>query len=133
MCSVLRMLNLLKLRCGIKFASVLTDNGAELGSGAHASNKRTHPCERMLHELGIKHVYTPPYRPQTNGKVERFWRTVQEELLEDMVFFFSGSFPGRTGAICPLNQYYNTTILQYYNTTILQYYNELRGRDTSSV
>ena len=85
---------MLKLRYAIKFASVLTDNGAELGSGVHASNKRTHPFERMLLELGIKHVYTPPYRLQTNGKVERFWRTVQEDLLEDMVFSSLEAFQG---------------------------------------
>jgi transposase InsO family protein len=30
----------------------------------------------MLLELGIKHRYTRPYRPQTNGKIERFWRTL---------------------------------------------------------
>ena len=36
--------------------------------------------ERMLKELGIKHRYTRPYRPQTNGKIERFWRTLNEDL-----------------------------------------------------
>ena len=36
-------------------------------------------------ELGIKHRYTRPYRPQTNGKVERFWRTLNEDLLESLV------------------------------------------------
>jgi len=38
-------------------------------------------CLRMLTELGIKHRYTKPYRPQTNGKVERFWRTLLEDIL----------------------------------------------------
>ena len=108
MFSVLRMLNLLNLRYAIKFTSVLTDNGAEFGSGVHASNKRTHPFERMLLELGIKHRYTQPYRPQTNGKIERFWRTVQEDLLEDMVFSSLEALQGE------LEQY-------------ILYYNELRG------
>ena len=42
--------------------------------------------ERMLNELGIKHRYTRPYRPQTNGKIERFWRTLNEDLLEGTTF-----------------------------------------------
>ena len=37
-------------------------------------------------ELGIKHRYTKPYMPQTNGKVERFWRTLKVDLLEDSIF-----------------------------------------------
>ena len=37
-------------------------------------------------ELGIKHRYTRPYRPQTNGKVERFWRTLQEDLIHETDF-----------------------------------------------
>jgi len=40
----------------------------------------------MLMELGIKHRYTRPYRPQTNGKVERFWRTLEDDLLRDTNF-----------------------------------------------
>ena len=108
MFSVLRMLNLLKLRYAIKFGSVLRDNGAEFGSGVHASNKRTHPLEGMLVELGIKHRYTPPYRPQTNGKVERFWGRVQEDLLADMVFSSLEALQGE------LEQY-------------ILYYHELRG------
>ncbi len=40
----------------------------------------------MLGELGIKHRCTRPYRPQTNGKVERFWRTLNEDLLDGTTF-----------------------------------------------
>ena len=35
-------------------------------------NKDEHPFERLLIEMQIKHRYTKPYRPQTNGKIERF-------------------------------------------------------------
>ncbi|TKB97410.1 transposase, partial [Pedobacter cryotolerans] len=34
----------------------------------------------------IVHRYTRPYRPQTNGKVERFWRTLKEDLIEETDF-----------------------------------------------
>jgi len=37
-------------------------------------------------EMGIKHRYTRPYRPQTNGKVERFWRTIEDDLLRETTF-----------------------------------------------
>ena len=40
----------------------------------------------MLLELGIKHRYTRPYRPQTNGKVERFWRTLDDDVIEGATF-----------------------------------------------
>ena len=34
---------------------------------------------QALDETGVLHKYTRPYRPQTNGKVERFHRTLLEE------------------------------------------------------
>ena len=40
----------------------------------------------MFQELGITHRYTRPYRPQTNGKIERFWRTLNEDLLDETTF-----------------------------------------------
>lgn len=54
---------------GITVARVLTDNGSCYRSRAFAA------------ALGqdIKHKRTRPYRPQTNGKVERFNRTMLEE------------------------------------------------------
>jgi transposase InsO family protein len=45
-----------------------------------------HPFERMLIEMGIKHRYIRPYRPQTNGKAERFWRTIEEDLFDETNF-----------------------------------------------
>ncbi len=49
---------------------ILTDNGACYKSRA---------WREALASQGIKHKRTRPYRPQTNGKVERFNRTLAEE------------------------------------------------------
>lgn len=82
MFATLRCLNYLTHHYNIKFAEVLTDNGSEFSS----TKKAEHPFERMLLELGIKHRHTRPYRPQTNGKIERFWRTLNDDLIEDTYF-----------------------------------------------
>lgn len=86
MFTVLKSFNVLSQEYKIQFKEVLTDNGPEFGSGRYAKNKTDHPFERMLLELGITHRYTKPYRPQTNGKVERFWRTIEEDLLAETCF-----------------------------------------------
>ena len=83
MFAALKSINLLNVEYGVRFEAILTDNGPEVAT--HKS-KDGHPFERMLMELGIKHRYTRPYRPQTNGKVERFWRTLNEDLLEETTF-----------------------------------------------
>ena len=54
-------------RHGISVERILTDNGSCYRSAVHALACRT---------LGIKHSRTRPYRPQTNGKAERFIRTM---------------------------------------------------------
>jgi transposase InsO family protein len=54
-------------RHGIQVERILTDNGAAYISTIHAL------CCRGL---GIKHLRTRPRRPQTNGKAERFIRTL---------------------------------------------------------
>ena len=53
---------------GITVGKVLTDNG---------SCYRSHAFKDALE--GIEHRRTRPYRPQTNGKVERFHRTLADE------------------------------------------------------
>ncbi len=83
--STLRILNYFDQVHQIKFKELLSDNGAEFG-GKRLKKPEEHPFERMLMEVGIKHRYTRPYRPQTNGKIERFWKTIETELLEDTVF-----------------------------------------------
>jgi len=75
----LKIVNTLNHRYKVKFEEMISDNGPEFAS---RTKPNEHPFERMLLELGIKHRYTRPYRPQTNGKVERFWRTLNEDLIE---------------------------------------------------
>jgi len=54
-------------RHGMKVQELLTDNGSPYISTVHAIACRT---------LGIRHLRTRPRRPQTNGKAERFIRTM---------------------------------------------------------
>lgn len=79
MFATMRIFNVIKKDYSIQFERILSDNGAEFAS---PKNKEGHPFERMLVELGVVHSYTRPYRPQTNGKVERFWGTIKDDLLE---------------------------------------------------
>ena len=54
-------------RYGIRVERVLSDNGSCYRATLHAL-----ACRR----LGLRHLRTRPYRPQTNGKAERFIRTL---------------------------------------------------------
>ena len=54
-------------RHGIAVEGVLTDNGSPYRSAVHALACRA---------LGLRHLRTRPRRPQTNGKAERFIRTM---------------------------------------------------------
>ena len=40
----------------------------------------------MLTFYDIKHRYTKPFSPQTNGKIERFWKILEDELLSGETF-----------------------------------------------
>ena len=68
MFAVLKSINFLNAEYGIQFEAILTDNGPEMAS---PRNTEGHPMERMLNELGIKHRYTRPYRPQTKCREDR--------------------------------------------------------------
>jgi transposase InsO family protein len=72
-----------KGRYAIDFKEILSDNGSEFAS---RNNIQNHPFERMLNFYEIKHRYTKPFTPQTNGKIERFWKTIEEELLSGEQF-----------------------------------------------
>ena len=55
---------------GVTVKRLLTDNG---------SAYRSKLFEKTCQALGIKHTFTRPYRPQTNGKAERFIQTCLRE------------------------------------------------------
>jgi transposase InsO family protein len=55
---------------GVTIKRLLTDNGS-----AYRSKLFAKTCQA----LGIKHTFTRPYRPQTNGKAERFIQTCLRE------------------------------------------------------
>jgi transposase InsO family protein/transposase-like protein len=52
---------------GVRVRRVMTDNGSAYRSAIHAFACRA---------LGVRHLRTRPYRPRTNGKAERFIRTL---------------------------------------------------------
>ena len=85
MFAALKCMNMLHDEYKIKFEEVITDNGPEFGP-KQSKQKQGHPFERMLTELDITHRYCKPYRPQTNGKAERFWRTLQEDVIRETDF-----------------------------------------------
>ena len=55
---------------GVRIERVMTDNGSCYRSAAFAK-----ACRR----LGLKHTFTKPYTPKTNGKAERFVQTSLRE------------------------------------------------------
>ena len=57
-------------RFGIRFRAILTDNG---------SGYRSKLLAQVCAELGLKHRFTRPYTPRTNGKAERFIQTALRE------------------------------------------------------
>ncbi|MBK9219342.1 MAG: IS481 family transposase [Uliginosibacterium sp.] len=80
---------------GVTIQRLLTDNGPAFHSLAFA---------QACAELGIKHKFTRAYRPQTNGKAERF---IQSALRE---WAYGHSYPNselRKAALPLWNHFYN--------------------------
>jgi transposase InsO family protein len=83
-------------RYGITTERLITDNGSAYRSTIHAIACRT---------LGIRHLRTRPYRPQTNGKAERFIRTLLGGWAYGAVYRTS---PERNAALTGWLDWYNT-------------------------
>jgi transposase InsO family protein len=80
---------------GITAERVITDNGSAYRSAAHAIACRL---------LGIRHLRTRPYRPQTNGKAERFIRTMLAGWAYGAIYRDSRE---RTAALAGWTDFYN--------------------------
>lgn len=80
---------------GVRIERVLTDNGS-----AYVS----HVFRAMAHRAHIRLLRTRPYRPQTNGKAERFIQTLQREWAYAVAYSHSWK---RTRALKPWVRHYN--------------------------
>jgi transposase InsO family protein len=74
----------------------MTDNG---------SCYRSKVFQRACSQLGIKHIRTRPYTPQTNGKAERFIQTALREWAYATAFEHSNQ---RRRALLPWLHRYNS-------------------------
>ena len=82
-------------RHGVSVERVLTDNGSCYRGAIHAL-----ACRR----LGLRHLRSRPYRPQTNGKAERFIRTMLAGWAYGAIY---GSSRERTKALDGWLWHYN--------------------------
>ena len=84
--------------------AVLTDNAfAFTMRHAQHSDRRTRFQEACA-AMGIAHQLLRPYAPQSNGKVERFFRTVNDECLHIRPLF---TFGARSRAVDDFVWFYN--------------------------
>jgi transposase InsO family protein len=65
---------------GVTVRRILTDNGPQFRSKDFAKAAR---------DLGLKHSFTRPYRPQTNGKAERFIQSALREWAYGIAYHHS--------------------------------------------
>lgn len=82
---------------GVRIRRVLTDNGSGYIARDFAGAAR---------RLRITHTRTRPYRPQTNGKAERFIQTLLREWAYAVPYPRSAR---RTAALRPWLRYYNVS------------------------
>jgi transposase InsO family protein len=80
---------------GVRVERVMTDNGSAYRATIHAL-----ACKA----LGIKHLRTRPYRPRTNGKAERFIRTMLGGWAYGAIY---GSSNERRDALAGWLDFYN--------------------------
>src|SRR5262249_31921179 len=84
------------LRAGISShgapEEVLTDNGSQ-----YVTWRGKSAFSKELEKRGIRQVVASPRRPQTLGKIERFWGTLWRECVEAAVFLDLSDARSRVG------------------------------------
>ena len=87
-----------------RIEAVLTDNAFAFSMRhAHHADRLTR-FQQVCAAHGIRHHLLRPYAPQSNGKVERFFRTVDDECLHVRPLF---TFGARSRAVADFVWYYN--------------------------
>jgi transposase InsO family protein len=91
-------------RLPYRVEAVLTDNAMAFTMRyAHHADRLTR-FQQACASLGIRHYVLKPYAPQSNGKVERFFRTIDDECLNVRPLF---TFAARSRAVEDFVRYYN--------------------------
>jgi transposase InsO family protein len=105
--------------------TILTDNGSEFtdrfGDARWRKRDRgtgNHPFDQICRHHGVRHKLTRPYRPQTNGMVERFNRRLGDAL---------DSYPPST-ANAGKNRFDNHAQRNAFIATFVHHYNRTRLR-----
>jgi len=96
---------------------MLTDNGRQ-----YATWRGRSEFEKEMTRAQIRHITSRPHHPQTQGKIERFWKTIKEELLTRTIFsgfedlqervrlwvqYYNFRRPHQgIGGLCPADRYY---------------------------
>jgi len=101
-------------------AEMLTDNGRQ-----YTSWRGQAQFEKEMHRMEIRHIRSQPHHPQTQGKIERFWKTIKEEFFNRTLFEGFEDMQNRTkqwiqyynfkrphqgiGGLCPSDRFYEVT------------------------
>ena len=91
-------------RLPYRIEAVLTDNAMAFTMKHAWHSERLTRFEQACRSLGITHQLLRPRRPQSNGKVERFFRTVDDECL---AFQGQWTFAHRNRAVARFVWFYN--------------------------
>jgi transposase InsO family protein len=101
-------------------SEMLTDNGRQ-----YTSWRGQAQFEKEMHRMDIKHIRSQPHHPQTQGKIERFWKTIKEEFFSRTLFEGFEDMQNRTklwvqyynfkrphqgiGGLCPSDRFYEVS------------------------
>ncbi len=75
----------------ITIKKLMSDNWLEFTTH-HKLSRPKHSFEIALEKLNIEHIYTRVRRPQTNWKIERFWRIFEEQFFRKYEFLSNKDF-----------------------------------------
>jgi transposase InsO family protein len=101
-------------------AEMLTDNGRQ-----YTSWRGQAQFEKEMNRMQIRHIRSQPHHPQTQGKIERFWKTIKEEFFARTLFDGFEDMQNRTrlwiqyynfkrphqgiGGLCPADRFYEVS------------------------